>query len=77
MLGSFGNIKFARSAPEDSKHKKDGFYKDLKKRKGSFHVGSLEEDNKKSDVYSLGMTLLTAFYLVLLIDRKKAAPFNR
>jgi hypothetical protein len=34
-------------------------------------------DLSKSDVYSLGMTLLSAFYLCEPIDRKKSAPFSR
>ena len=34
-------------------------------------------DLYKSDVYSLGMSLLSAFYLCEPIDRKKAAPLNR
>lgn len=40
-------------------------------------MNDLSDQNKKSDVYSLGMTLLAAFYLILLIERKKAAPYNR
>lgn len=31
----------------------------------------------KSDVYSLGITFLAAFYLVKEVDRKKCAPLNR
>jgi hypothetical protein len=34
-------------------------------------------DAAKGDVYSLGMTLLTAFYLCEPIDRKKCAHYNR
>jgi hypothetical protein len=34
-------------------------------------------DLSKSDVYSLGMTLLSAFYLCEPVDRKKCAPYNR
>ena len=31
----------------------------------------------KADVYALGMTFLSAFYLCEPIDRKKCAPFSR
>ena len=37
----------------------------------------IDDQNKKADVYSLGMSFLSAFYLLLLTDRKKCAPFNR
>lgn len=77
-MGSFSDVTSATSIIDKTSSKKDGFYKDLKKRKGSIHYNlRIDDSNKKSDVYSLGMSLLAAFYNVLLIDRKKSAPFNR
>ena len=78
ILGSYSNVNYACAvAPADSSAKKENFYRDPKKRKVSVCVDNLENANKKSDVYSLGMTLLSAFYLMLMIDRKKSAPYNR
>lgn len=36
-----------------------------------------EADLQKADAYSLGMTLLCAFYLTEPVDRKNASAFNR
>lgn len=38
---------------------------------------SAERDLSQADIYSLGMTLLCAFYLCEPIDRKGSAPYNR
>lgn len=78
ILGSYSNVNYAcAAAPNDLSSKKDIFYRDPKKRRTSVLIDSMEDKNKKSDVYSLGMTLLSSFYLMLLIDRKKSAPHNR
>lgn len=34
-------------------------------------------DLQQADIYSLGMTLLCAFYLCEPIDKKAAKPYNR
>lgn len=78
ILGSYSNVNYAHAvAPADSSAKKENFYRDPKKRRTSVCIDNLENANKKSDVYSLGMTLLSSFYLMLMIDRKKSAPYNR
>jgi len=38
---------------------------------------SNQTDAMKNDVYDLGMTLLSAFYLHEPISRQKCAPYNR
>ena len=38
---------------------------------------TVERDLSQADIYSLGMTLLCAFYLCEPIDRKNSTPYNR
>lgn len=59
---------------KETNHYRDMYSTKRISRLSSMHVGI---DLSKSDIYSLGMTLLSAFYLCEPIDRKKCAPHNR
>jgi len=87
MLGSFSNVT---NSPKDKiikNIKESNHYKDIYSRKrisrfsyaGAIGLNGLAAmvDLYKSDVYSLGMSLLSAFYLCEPIDRKKSAPLSR
>jgi hypothetical protein len=80
LLGSFSNVtKFPKDKLtkniKESNHYKDLYSTRRISRLSSFLTQSI--DMSKCDVYSLGMTLLSAFYLCEPIDRKKCAPYNR
>lgn len=80
LLGSFSNV-MRRAVDRQAKNvKESNHYKDLYSTHKIARMSSLKMDSVdllKGDVYSLGMTLLTAFYLCEPIDRKKCAHYNR
>lgn len=80
LLGCFSNVTVSPRDKLTKQMKESNHYKDCNHRrlsKTSQASPLVLADLYKSDVYSLGMTLLSAFYLCEPLDRKKSAPFNR
>ena len=66
MLGSFSNITRQTVDKRTKQIKESNHYKDLFSTRKITRLSSIQLANldlAKSDVYSLGMTLLSAFYL--------------
>lgn len=82
MIGSFANAIKLR-VPESNKSISHEMHSSVLKVRSSKafeapEIGQSEDfDPLKSDVYSLGMSMLSAFYLVKPISRKGTAPYNR
>jgi hypothetical protein len=71
MLGNFSNVTKFDKNQANPELKISSYFLDSERNASEYY------DLRKSDVFSLGTTLMNAFYLHTPISKKVCAPFNR